>query len=320
MGNAWNFTEIAISPTGEELAVARGDTLAIFDGETLALETWLGAVTPMNIGRYYDLGWSSEGNLLAATFFDGNVRHRLDTDIGVEIWGFEEQSLLQLFSIRPFSLAWSAQGMLLAASDIVGNIWLMDVSRGMMILFDVHDLESIPLYSRLGWSPDNQYLAAADLNDYRLRLHSLDSTVPRIIESPDNIISTFSWSGDSSQIAIGNPTNSSVRLFDISTGELLRTLQGSTGRPFDVRWSPDGHTIARATSTGFFLWDVTRDDDQPSRSFVEDVPPFMRMAWSPDSQFLFSVDLDGSIYKWDIETGCVVAAALTDWSTISWLN
>lgn len=50
---------------------------------------------------------------------------------------------------------------------------------------------------------------------------------------------------------------------------------------------------------------MTDLDSEPIR-FEEKMPPFISIAWMPDSKSLFSVDFQGTIYRWDIETGCML--------------
>ncbi|MBZ0307906.1 MAG: hypothetical protein K8I82_17695, partial [Anaerolineae bacterium] len=98
------------------------------------------------------------------------------------------------------------------------------------------------------------------------------------------------------------------------TGEMTRTLNGGDGNPLDLQWSPDGAWLARGGPYGLYLWDMSSDATTPARVFNEHMPPFVRMAWTPDGQYLISVDFEGSLYRWNVETGCVEAAYLKEWT------
>ena len=51
------------------------------------------------------------------------------------------------------------------------------------------------------------------------------------------------WSPDSRMIAIGS-SDSNIRLWDIESSELVRTLEGHQGRVWSVAWSRDGQWLA----------------------------------------------------------------------------
>jgi WD40 repeat protein len=54
---------------------------------------------------------------------------------------------------------------------------------------------------------------------------------------------SVSWSPDGSKIASGSD-DSTVRVWDSSTGAVLSTLEGHSGAMTSVSWSPDGSKIA----------------------------------------------------------------------------
>jgi WD40 repeat protein len=67
---------------------------------------------------------------------------------------------------------------------------------------------------------------------------------------------SVTWSPDSRMLATGSDDNN-IRLWDIESGELVRTLEGHQGSVWSVAWSGDGQWLASGTGDRTVrLWDV----------------------------------------------------------------
>lgn len=112
-----------------------------------------------------------------------------------------------------------------------------------------------------------------------------------------------------------------VRVWDSTTGRLVRGLTGHSGPVWSVRWSPDGRYLASAGGDG-----VVRIWDAGSGRLVWATGGHLRrvlsVAWSPDGCYLSSGDGDGVLYVWDAGGGRLVreltghtgAVVSVDWS------
>src|SRR5579862_7410162 len=78
--------------------------------------------------------------------------------------------------------------------------------------------------------------------------------VPRILGGQLGSIASVAWSPDGKVLASAH-VDQMVRLWDVSTGQLLKTLQGHTAPLTSVAWSPDGKTLASGGDTTARLWD-----------------------------------------------------------------
>ena len=85
--------------------------------------------------------------------------------------------------------------------------------------------------------------------------------------------------------------------------ELARLGQGQIR---DVAWSPDGETLAIASSIGVWLYDSDNLAHQP-RLFEGHSKPVTSVAFSPDGSTLASGSWDQTVRLWDVSSGTSVA-------------
>jgi WD40 repeat protein len=68
--------------------------------------------------------------------------------------------------------------------------------------------------------------------------------VSRTLQGQTSIVLSVVFSPDGRTLASGS--GEEIKLWDASSGQLLRTLQGKTYF-MSIAYSPDGHTLARGT-------------------------------------------------------------------------
>nr|WP_030490998.1 pentapeptide repeat-containing protein [Micromonospora chokoriensis] len=112
-----------------------------------------------------------------------------------------------------------------------------------------------------------------------------------------------------------------VRVWDTSTGRLVRGLPGKGGTVWSVRWSPDGRHLASAGGDGVVrIWDA--GSGKLAGTLDHHERRVLSVAWSPDGRYLATGDGDGVLRVWDAadhslaslleaHTGAVVSV---DWS------
>jgi GTPase SAR1 family protein len=143
-----------------------------------------------------------------------------------------------------------------------------------------------------------QYLITGqgDNNPPGFKLH-------RTLQADAQSIKSIKWSQDGNFLA--SPTyNRTIRLWDVNSGELYKTLKGSSTSPlgevYSVAWSPGGWTLASASSLNLLLWN--RENGQVYRTFERDNTN--DVAWSPDGRILASSSNDYDYIRlWKANSG-----------------
>jgi WD40 repeat protein len=128
-----------------------------------------------------------------------------------------------------------------------------------------------------------------------------------------NGVSVFdiALSPDGNTLAIGG-YNNIVTLWDVNTGQTLRTLtlSADTGSVNPVTFSPDGKYLAFPGAIADMnqpirLWDIATKDGLIKFS-SEGYLNANALAFSPDGKLLASGDWDGTVYLWDVSSGKVL--------------
>ncbi|MDE0636983.1 MAG: hypothetical protein OXI43_14190, partial [Candidatus Poribacteria bacterium] len=97
----------------------------------------------------------------------------------------------------------------------------------------------------IAYSPDGSKLAVA--SSIGVWIYDTQSGEELVYTGHTEYAISITFSPDGKMLASGNG-DSTLRLWDVATGEEKRTLRGHTGNAFSVAFSPDGKTIASGGS------------------------------------------------------------------------
>src|SRR5215510_825851 len=123
----------------------------------------------------------------------------------------------------------------------------------------------------------------------------------RINERHGCSVQSVAFSPDGKTLA-STHNDSTIQLWDLKTGRLIRSFVGHTGHVPAIVFSPDGKTIAAGSHDQTVkLWDVSSGrlirSFEGHKSFVHSV------AFSPDGKTIASGSYDHTLKLWDVSSG-----------------
>jgi len=192
---------------------------------------------------------------------------------------------------------WSPDGTRIATVSLYGMIDIWDFQTGNLIRSMTHGENAF--VNQVEWSPDGTKLVTAG-TDSIARIWNAENGVEVLAlvghESPTEVWSV-AWSPDGTRILttsgssdLGVP-DTTVRIWDASTGETLLVLDKHTGPVTAGEWSPDGTRIATtSTDDTMRVWDATTGTELLSLSAPSNYATDMK--WSQDGKYI-AVGLDG---------------------------
>lgn len=206
-------------------------------------------------------------------------------------------------SIR--AIAWSPDSTKLVVSDLTGQIYIVDVLTGeILITLQEGNIEDVAL--TVAWSPDGTKIAAggrqmivqiydASTGDLMFNLEdfSPDETgnvVVAVSWSPENGLAGATWSG--------SPFN--FIIWDGNTGQTEQVMK-SVGDIYSLQWNPFGDKLASTNGRSISLWN---EDSVEMQEFLEgSYDDLIALDWHPNNIILAGSDASGQILIWDTISG-----------------
>ncbi len=274
--------------TGELLKTltALGEDVAVVyspDGKTLVsgskygriqfwdAETWTLIASDRYNGTIASLAYSPNGQRLAVGLAQSSEVHLRD--------GFTYERVESLRGHRDnvVSVAYSPDGKLLASGGSEGEILLWDANTGKRLKI-LTKAEGSPV--SVVFSPDSKTLLGEN-----------ERYMARQTTTSGSRVSVSYYSHDG-KTRLGENERNNIRLWDVQTGELIKTIQNPDASR-SVVYSPDGTTIASGNLAGVHLWSAETGERIKTLGDYSHAVRFL--AYSPDGGIVFASNAKGRI-------------------------
>ncbi len=267
------------------------------------------------------VGWSPNGRFLASSGWDA-VMCLWDPTSLARIQKFGDSSAILL------GMAWSPDGSLLASGTYLRGMQVWDVTTGRIRWTGLPYLIS---FCRVAWSPDSMWLASGGDDgivylwegangteqeqgkEARKRTRPFPTPMPTRLSGHHGRVMSVAWNPDGKQLASGSGSGGNGELFvwDVKTGERVRTFAGHPGMVSALAWSrcrdgacphpaasPSGNWLVSGGSDGKLRWwDVQSGECVNMREAHQGTIQSLKV--SPDGRWLASCGDDGVITIWD---------------------
>ncbi len=177
---------------------------------------------------------------------------------------------------------------------------------------------------RIAFSPDGKVIACVNLQDTIRLLDANTKELLRTInaqtrkEDKKLLIIGVMFSPDSNTIISRHnghrnmgPVDNTIRMWDIDTGKLLRTLSGHSQHINAMAFSPESKIIATGSDDHTVrLWDA--DTGQLLHILSGHTDRVRSVAFSPDGRVIVSGSFDRTLRLWDVNTGYLLHSLTTE--------
>jgi WD40 repeat protein len=158
--------------------------------------------------------------------------------------------------------------------------------------------------SSVQFSPDGKLLAVGGYQEVRLVEPGTGITFATLSGHADYVRSiAFSPDGKFLAAAGGLPQRGGeIKIWDVTSHQLVRTLRGHKDCIYSVAWSRDGKLIASGSYDRMVkLWEASTGREL--RNLQDHIDAVFAVAFSPDGKHLASGSQDRTVKIWDIATG-----------------
>lgn len=228
---------------------------------------------------------------------DGRQAASGSVDETIRIWDLatgKEDKTLRGHSKQVWNVAWLPNGRQVLSASWDGTARLWDVRTGMEVKRYPHPID----VNGLAVARDGQmFLTGCD--DKHMYLWAVGGEEQHRYGNHGGFTYAVAFCPDGRHVASGS-VDRTIRVYDQSTGQLVRVLEGMTDAVTSLAFVPDGRHLVSAGDQAAHLWDWTTGKE--IRRF-EHGGQVTSLALSADGRRLLTGGSDRTVRLWDLATG-----------------
>ena len=198
-------------------------------------------------------------------------------------------------------LTFSPDGKSLAVAHAGNNslvVWDVATRRRTFVISESSDVSSV------AYSPHGDVLAIGTGSVVKLLDPSTGGSRRELNDQRNSVtVRSLAFTPDGKQLATAG-TDRTVKIWDLTSGEVLRTLADFEGNVVGVAISPDGKWLATSCGTddAVKLWELEQPE-QPRHQFRLREGYVPQIVFSPDSRLLAIPNYGGTVPVFDVVSG-----------------
>ena len=300
---------LAFSPDGKQIAAGTNDRpnyLKIWDARTGAPVREL----PGHEDAVLSVVYSRDGKRLLTSSYDNTAR----------LWNLEsgQSKIFRGHEWWVWSAAFSPdeKRIVTASQDGSAMVWTVETAESGTPFLD----HTGPVYAA-AFSPDGNYVATAGY-DRRVLLWNPDKVQPFDFEAPvigqadssavyENLkghtadVRSVRFSADGNWLLSGGNDNT-VRVWNLGTGELHKTLRGHSGRVLACEFADNGRVLSVSHDHLAKIWSIAGYQDFRvigGRVLEGHGNAILGASFSPDGKKIVTASRDRTAKSWDVASG-----------------
>ena len=219
------------------------------------------AIVPHSFGQYKDIAWIYPGelsNISSIGYSKDGKYFATCTYLNLRIWDNSKGIPIPPFfssANEAHSVALDSLGTYILEGGDDGIVYLWNRSTGSLVWYFNAYVYGVQCVC---FSPDGKYVAASGFYEGEIYiLYTASGTLYRKISTGEGGILSIIFSPDGQYIASGG-WGMSVKIWEVNSGQLLKTLTGHSDSITSLSYSPDGSKIISSANTDPIakIWDV----------------------------------------------------------------